>query len=222
MYANCSAFVLRQFGGSEEPMVPFYRSAAIVACLLSLACERPRPVGQTASVAAGSVVAVREVIERANASYVDAMLKGDATGMVAIYADEAMTMMPDESVRRGRQQLEQAMRETLRQTTFTAATFRTEDVQLAGDLAVETGTGAVAFTTRGVVTPETLQLTYLTVWRRQPDGSLRIIRDTPREPQGHGCPKVRPQGALSLQDANGAAAAHSATGASSQSRPACE
>jgi ketosteroid isomerase-like protein len=96
--------------------------------------------------------------------------------MSANYADGAVIMMPGDAAWTGRTTIEGKFRELLDGTTFTAARFATEDVLVGGDLAVERGAGTWTYTPKGGK-PVTDRLKYLAVWRRQPDGSLRIIRD---------------------------------------------
>jgi uncharacterized protein (TIGR02246 family) len=135
-----------------------------------------READSAASDQALSGASAREAIEAANARFVDALLRGDVAGMSANYADGAVIMMPGDAAWTGRTTIEGKFRELLDGTTFTAARFATEDVLVGGDLAVERGAGTWTYTPKGGK-PVTDRLKYLAVWRRQPDGSLRIIRD---------------------------------------------
>lgn len=148
----------------------------IVICAV-LGCSRGHSTTQGHGQCCTDVAAARAAIERANARIVDALLRGDASAMTATYAEDAVVLIPGEPAWRGRGALEAKLKALLSASTYTDAVLRTNDVQLAGDLAVETGSAWLARTVRGAATPEALQLQYLTVWRHQPDGSLRIIRD---------------------------------------------
>ena len=60
--------------------------------------------------------------------------------------------------------------------TLSNVTFHTEDVQVAGDLAVETGRYEMTFTPKqGKAINDKGK--YVTVWQRQPDGSWKVLRD---------------------------------------------
>ena len=67
--------------------------------LLAAACapKSETPVKDSAATAAPPVVdvaAVRQAIEQANAKQSDAINRGDSTGLVANYADDAVLMFP--------------------------------------------------------------------------------------------------------------------------------
>lgn len=60
--------------------------------------------------------------------------------------------------------------------TLSNVTFQTEDVQVAGDLAIETGRYEMTVTPKqGKAINDKGK--YVTVWQRQPDGSWKIVRD---------------------------------------------
>ncbi len=60
--------------------------------------------------------------------------------------------------------------------TITDMKATTNDLMVAGDLAVETGSYQLTMVPKkGKPTPEKGK--YLTVWKRQPDGTWKIVRD---------------------------------------------
>ena len=81
-----------------------------VVALLAAACapKGETPVKDSAATAAPPVVdvaAVRQAIEQANAKQADALNRGDSTGLVANYADDAVLMFPGEPAWRGRNEI---------------------------------------------------------------------------------------------------------------------
>ena len=157
------------------------RSAVVWAVLAAVSCAVGRPpAADTAAATAVPVLlreeAVREAIEAANTRFSDALVRGDVVGLLANYREDAVVMMPEEPAWNGRAAMEIRLKELLRTNTYTTATFTIDDVIVAADVAVETGSGILAVTPRGAKA-RTVREKYLTVWRRQLDGSLKIIRD---------------------------------------------
>jgi uncharacterized protein (TIGR02246 family) len=120
--------------------------------------------------------AAKQAIEAANAKFVTAMTSGDTATAVTNYADDAVVMMSNEEPWRGRAAISKGFGGLLSQMTPKAMSFHTDDVMVAGDLAVETGTYEMTLQpkTGKAVTDKGK---YLTVWKHQPDGSWKIVRD---------------------------------------------
>ena len=149
---------------------------------LTLACApregTPRadsPAAATSSMAMDPAV-VRQSIEAANGKAMDAFKAGDAVGMAANYADDALVMMPNAPAWKGRAAVEKEMGGMIAGMDFKDPTFTTLDVSVAGDLAIETGTY------KWMMGPKGGKLVadsgkYLTVWKKQADGSWKITRD---------------------------------------------
>ena len=154
-------------------VVPFFGTA----------CSNADDTAATSDSAAGVVTAttadagaVRASIDSLNAKFVDAAKRGDTATIAGIYADDAIVMMSNTEAWRGRDALRKGWAGMLSQGTLKDFSLKTEDVDVGGDLIVETG-----------VYEMTLQPTtgkemkdkgkYVVVWKRQPDGSLKIFRD---------------------------------------------
>jgi uncharacterized protein (TIGR02246 family) len=158
--------------------------AAGVALFVLAACSPSRDTQATADTAAPvSPVAattdpgaVRRSIDSLNADAAQALERGDTTAMVAHYTDDAIVMMPNMPAFRGRDAYRSGVARMLKEMSVTDAAFTTEDVMVSGDLAVETGTYAMTMQPRrGGAMKDTGK--YITVWRRQSDGSWKIVRD---------------------------------------------
>ena len=119
---------------------------------------------------------VRAVIEAANARFLDAFKRGDKAGMMANFSDDAVVMMPNQVAWRGREGLDRGFSGFLSQLSFKEGGATTTDVMVAGDLAVETGT--FEWTLQRKASAEIKDRgKYLIVWKRQTDGSWKIVRD---------------------------------------------
>jgi len=152
-----------------------------VVALLAAACapKGETPVKDSAATAAPTVVdaaAVRQAIEQANAKFVDAITRGDSTGIVANYADDAVLMFPGEPAWRGRGEIGANGAKLIQSAKFSEMKFTTASVDVAGDYAIETGSFEWTVTPKGGK-PMPDKGKYLTVWKKQADGSWKIYRD---------------------------------------------
>jgi ketosteroid isomerase-like protein len=119
---------------------------------------------------------VKAALEAANGRFLDAFKRGDKAGLMANYADDAILMMPNEEAWRGRAGLDKGFGDFLGQVSFKDGSATTTDVMVTRDLAVETG--AFAWTLQPRSGAEIRDKgKYLTVWKRQADGTWKIVRD---------------------------------------------
>ncbi len=149
--------------------------------LLAAACapKGETPVKDSAATAAPPVVdvaAVRRAIEDANAKFIDALTRGDSAGYVANYADDAVVMSPGEPAHRGRGAIGAAGVKQMQSAKVSDEKATTVSVDVAGDYAIETGTFEVTVTPKGGKQTHGTGK-YLTVWKKQADGSWKIYRD---------------------------------------------
>jgi len=155
------------------------------ALLFAAACSPPSDSAESTPGATGSAAGTlaeptlteaRAAIDATNQKAVAAMLAGDAVTASAHYADDAVVMMPGMTRMNGHAEIEAGFKGMMESMKVNAAQFTTNDVTLGGDLAVETGTFSMTTTMKNAK-PTTEQGEYLTVWKRQTDGSWKIIRD---------------------------------------------
>ncbi len=144
-------------------------------CVAGVGAQQPAPAaGKTA--AADRAVAARAAIEKANAAFCAAMMRGDAAAAASNYAADAIVMMPNAPAMRGTAAITAGMGAMVKDMTITVFAPNTESVILAGDLAIETG--SVQTMMKPKAGPEMKDTgKYLTVWKHQADGSWKIIRD---------------------------------------------
>lgn len=120
--------------------------------------------------------AVRQAIDSANARFLAALTRGDTAGAVANYADDAVVMFPSESAWRGGAAVRKGFAGFLSQMAIKDGKATTDDVMVAGDLAVETGHYEWTMVPKGGKDLKD-KGKYITVWKRQQDGSWKIVRD---------------------------------------------
>lgn len=153
--------------------------AAVALFAAACAPTGETPVKDSAATAAPPVVdvaAVRQAIEQANAKFIDAMIRGDSAGMIANYADDAVVMDPGTPAARGRGEIGARFARKIQSAKVSDEKAITTSVDVAGDYAIETGTFDVTFTPKGgTLTHDKGK--YLTVWKKQADGSWKIYRD---------------------------------------------
>jgi len=153
------------------------RVCLVIMVIVTVACSSNTPsAGGSPSGVSPDTASVRAAIEAANVRFLEAFKRGDKAGLMANYADDDILMMANEEAWRGRDGLDKGFSGFLSQVSFKDGAATTGDVMVAGDLAVETGT--FVWTLQPKSGPEIKDRgKYLTVWKRQTDGSWKIVRD---------------------------------------------
>jgi uncharacterized protein (TIGR02246 family) len=161
------------------------RALWLVAVLpfLVAACSRPDDAAARADSAAGVAAtsatdagAVREAIDAANARFMDAAKRGDTTVIGALFAEDAVVMMSNQPAARGVDGARKVFAGMFAPSTVKEFSLKTEDIVAGGDLAVETGSYEMTLQPSGAKEMKD-KGKYVTVWKRQADGSWKIIRD---------------------------------------------
>ena len=148
------------------------------AAVLLWACGG-QPAADSAAKSAGpveDVAAVKQSIEEANARFLDALSKGDVPTAGNNYAEDAVVMMPNMPAWQGKSAIVDGFTGFLGEYKLSNGKPTTTDVMIAGDLAIETGTFEWTITPKkGAAVTDKGK--YLTVWKKQADGTWKIIRD---------------------------------------------
>ena len=141
-----------------------------------VSCAPAEKAAVPAATSAADVAAVRQAIEAANARFVQALQASDIATAAGNYTEDAVIMMPNDAAWRGHDAITKGLTDFTSQMTLTAFKATTEDVVLAGDLAIESGTYEWTLQPKtGKPMPDKGK--YLTVWKHQADGSWKIFRD---------------------------------------------
>ena len=150
--------------------------AVVALSALAMACEKHDADDMDDAPSAEEIAAVRTAIDAANAVVVAALNEGDVAKFLTNYTDDAILMLPNSPAMRGRAGIETAVKAMLETVTFSDVKIVTEGVMLADDIAVETGSNEWTLTPKGGK-PMVDKGKYITVWKRQADGSWKIARD---------------------------------------------
>lgn len=109
----------------------------------------------------------------------------DAEALAGFFADDAAMASPGEQLVRGKESIRQAVQAFAEDPNLNV-TFRANRVQVAqsGDLAYSRGQYMLTSTNPDTNSPESSRGYYLTVWKKQGDGSWKAVEDfiTPGPP----------------------------------------
>jgi uncharacterized protein (TIGR02246 family) len=100
----------------------------------------------------------------------------DAAKVTSYYADDAVVAMPGQDAVSGRDGISKAIANDMKDSAF-SIDFANQDAQASGDLAYTRGTFNVTFTDPGTKKKGTMSGNYVTVFRRQADGSWKAVAD---------------------------------------------
>ena len=157
----------------------FVTLLALAACTTKEA-RRPDTTAPATATLAGSLApdfaTVRRAIDSTNAHFVTAVLKGDSIAAAESYASDVIVMPPNAKVRKGQDAELKNLGAMASSRTVTGFSLRTIDLLTAGDYAVETGRYDMTMQPKAGK-PEHDVGKYLTVWKKELDGSYKIIRD---------------------------------------------
>jgi uncharacterized protein (TIGR02246 family) len=119
---------------------------------------------------------LRARLEKMGKDFADAYNRGDDKAVAAFYAEDAVVMPPDSDLVRGRAAIE-AFWKSGHEAGMKNMRLEIVDVESDGTYIIETGkaTADVQPAGQAAATPESFK--YLVVWKKQKDGSWKIIRD---------------------------------------------
>ena len=148
------------------------------ACGTKTAGNRPDSTAPAAATVAASPTAnadARKFIDSVTVRYIDAVTKGDVAAISSLYTDDTEILAPNAKATHGRAEMDKANTEMFKAMKVSLK-LSTDDVQISGDFGVETGSY------EQTLTPKTGKPMhdvgkYLLVWKRQADGSWKILRE---------------------------------------------
>jgi uncharacterized protein (TIGR02246 family) len=139
----------------------------VLVCVLLVGCNQPQKFDAAAVKA--KIDAVSKASEQAN-------LKGDVATAAGYYTEDAVMLVPNMPVVKGRAEIEKTMKAWMQsETKLKEITFTTTSVEGEGDYAVQLGRYFQTFETAGKVSADTGK--FVTVWKKQADGSWKMAYD---------------------------------------------
>lgn len=118
----------------------------------------------------------RQAIDKGNAQWIEAWDKADASLIAVLFADDGILLRRNGKFVKGPQQILAHMKTVLESAgKGVKATVTTVDLWLDGGTAYETGTYSYKYQENGK--PVNEEGRYVTIWKRQSDGSWKIVTD---------------------------------------------
>lgn len=146
---------------------------AILAMSMVFARTTNRAVVTTAS---DTLADVRRAIDKGNAQWSEGWAKGDAAMVAALFAEDGVQLAGSGKLIKGRQQILERQKAAMQGADpGVKVTVTTVNVWLDGDTAYETGKYKYEYTEKGK--PGTDEGRYVTIWKRQKDGSWKLAMD---------------------------------------------
>jgi len=153
---------------------------ALAACTTKEARRADTTAPATATLAgspAPDVAAVRQILEGYAARFDSAVLKGDSVALASFYADDAILMFANMPAVRGHDAIVKAFGGMAASMKVSAFKLTTQDVIVTGDYAIETGSFDMTSQASKGGKPTHDVGKYLVLWKKQPDGSYKMLRD---------------------------------------------
>ena len=145
--------------------------------LVGLLVILPLLLTTCATMAKTDVGAFRRAVEEIWEKYSEALTNGDPDLFVAIHAEDVVKMAPGAPAGMGSQAVEKRIRGGLEAMVFEDFSIKLEEVEAFGDLGFARGTYTYTATVRANGQTIKFDGKYLTVFKKQPDGSWKIYRD---------------------------------------------
>ncbi len=153
---------------TKEEVMKKIQIGAIALALVSVLLASCQP--QT------DVAAVRKTIEEASAASAQAMMTGDVEKSVANYADDAISMPPNNEPLKGKEAIKAWTVEMSKMAKMTAVNFGTVEVDASGNIAYEVGTYDMTMEMPGMGEMRD-KGKYMSIWKKQSDGSWKVHAD---------------------------------------------
>jgi uncharacterized protein (TIGR02246 family) len=156
-------------------MFPRYALSTLVAVAALTACQQAETVEQMQARMQMESDSARVAIEARGVAFAEATNAGNADGVAAMYAEDAVLMPPDMPAVTGRDNIRSTFAAMMGQMPGMRIAFQVQDVVANGPLAVERGAWIITVPTPDGGSSE-MRGKYLVAWRRI-DGEWMMARD---------------------------------------------
>ena len=149
----------------------------VLVALTLLACaQQTTPVAEEAVTAEADVAAFEAVVLDTWATWSATVNAGDVDGWIALWDDDGVRMAPDAPAAHGKPTIRETISGAFLSVDFEEVTINNEEVQVFGDFGFARGNYSFV-TVMAEGDPVPFEGKYLTILKRQPDGSWRVYRD---------------------------------------------
>ena len=159
--------------------VALLTAVAVAACTTQTARRADTAAPATATLAgtpSSDPAAVTKTLEGIYARFATALMKGDTATLASTYTDDAILMADNAKIAKTHDEIAKTFGGMLAAMKVTSFAGHTHDVILANDYVIETGTYEMGIQPKKGPAGNDVGK-YLTIWRKQADGSYKIARD---------------------------------------------
>ena len=157
-------------------MKPLLLGAIIVLLAAPPAFSQTKNPSAVPEAASEAFTEAKRGIDKGNAEWIEAWEKGDPERIAAIFTDDGIMLSQGGKVFKGRQQILERQKAAMQSVTPPVkVSVITVKIWLDGDTAYETGKYKYEYTEKGK--PTTEEGRYVTMWKRQGDGSWKLTMD---------------------------------------------
>jgi ketosteroid isomerase-like protein len=121
---------------------------------------------------------LREKIVKLNQQMAKAMMEGNSQATIGFYAKDAVSLPNYGEMVKGIDAIKKSNDEMASSGKVNSVEFNTVMVNTYGNMVSEIGTYKMSVTMQGMANPVEDNGKYLTLWEKQPDGSLKIKVET--------------------------------------------
>jgi uncharacterized protein (TIGR02246 family) len=152
-------------------------SLSVVVLLAVAASGQTKSQTAAANEGAAALLAeARRAIDKGNAQWIEGWEKGDPALVAAIFTEDGTLLARNGKVIKGRQQILERQKAAMQYVgQGVKVTVTTVDVWVDGDTAYETGKYLYRYQENGK--PATDEGRYVTIWKRQKEGSWKLSMD---------------------------------------------
>jgi len=157
-------------------MKRFILGAIIVLLATPPAFSQTKTPSAVPEAASEAFTEAKRGIDKGNAEWIEAWEKGDPERIAAIFTDDGIMLSQGGKVFKGRQEILERQKAAMQSVTPPVkVSVITVKIWLDGDAAYETGKYKYEYTEKGK--PTTEEGRYVTMWKRQGDGSWKLSMD---------------------------------------------